>query len=110
MTAYIDIDDLKVHLNIDKDYTDEDTYLLNLWEAACAAIERYIDHPLDDYLEDGQLPADMEHAAKLLVATWYQNRESVAYGTPVKVPHTLEFLLQTYVDYGGSKENNCCCK
>lgn len=109
MTAFIELDDLKAHLNIDKEYTDEDKYILDLWDAAVAAIERYIDHPIADYLEDGQLIPDLQHAAKLLVATWYMNRESVAYGSPQKVPHSLEFLLQTYIDYYHDKPNNCCC-
>lgn len=109
MTAFIELDDLKAHLNIDKEYTDEDKYILDLWDAAVAAIERYIDHPIADYLEDGQLIPDLQHAAKLLVATWYMNRESVAYGNPQKVPHSLEFLLQTYIDYYHDKPNHCCC-
>lgn len=62
------------------------------------SIENYIDRDITQYAEDGQLEAPLEHAAFLLVGTWYQNRESVTYGTPNKVPHGLEYLLQSYVN------------
>lgn len=108
MNATVDLDDLKQHLNIDKDYTDEDKYLLDLFSAAVMACENYIDQPIDNFVEDGELDAPLLQAVKILVATWYMNRESVAYGAPQKVPHTLEFLLQSYISYG--EKRNCCCK
>lgn len=99
MTAYIDLELIKSHLNIDQDYCDEDEYLLTLADVAVRTIERHIDHCIDDFVEDGQLEAPLQHAALLLIGNYYQNRESVTYGQVLQVPHGYEYLLQTYVDY-----------
>ena len=99
MTAYIDLELIKSHLNIDQDYCDEDEYLLTLADVAVRTIEKHIDHCIDDYVEDGQLEAPLQHAALLLIGNYYQNRESVTYGQVLQVPHGYEYLLQTYVDY-----------
>ena len=97
--ANIELSLIKTQLNIDLDYCDEDEYLLTLSDAAVRTVERYIDHDIDDYVEDGILEAPLQQACLLLISTWYQNRESVAYGAPMKLPHGVDYLLQTYIDY-----------
>lgn len=57
MTAYIDLDLIKTHLNIDLDYTDEDEYLLTLADVAVRSIANHIDQPVETFLEDGELDA-----------------------------------------------------
>lgn len=57
MTAYIDLDLIKTHLNIDLDYTDEDEYLLTLADVAVRSIANHIDQPVEHFLEDGELDA-----------------------------------------------------
>jgi uncharacterized phage protein (predicted DNA packaging) len=99
MTAYIDLDLIKTHLNIDQDYCDEDEYLLTLADVAVRSIANHIDQPIENFLEDGQLDAPLQHAALLLIGTLYQNRESVTYGQCVPVPHGYEYLLHPYICY-----------
>lgn len=107
MTAYIDLDLIKNQLNMDLSYTDEDEYLLMLADVAVKAIENHIDHPIEDFVEDGQLEAPLQHAALLLIGNYYQNRESVTYGTVMQVPHGYEYLLHPYIDFSSS--NDCKC-
>lgn len=106
MAAVIELETIKQQLNIDLDYESEDLYLLTLADVAVKAIENHIDHPIDDYIVDGQLDSALQQAALMLIATWYQNRESVAYGAPMKLPHGVDYLLESYIDY--AHKCNCC--
>lgn len=58
-----------------------------------------LDNEEDFYDEEGDIKDVFKQAILLLTGTWYQNRESVAYGVPNKLPHGYEYLLQTYKTY-----------
>lgn len=92
---YIDADDIKKHLNID--YDEDDGYLTQLVEAAESAIERFIQQPLEQ-LEDenGDIPAALKHAVRLMVGGFYANREPVAFATATEIPFGLMFLVMQY--------------
>lgn len=102
---YVTVNSIKRHLNMPEDYTGDDLYLAELEEAAELAIEHRINQPLSGLAAGGNLPADLELCAKFLVATWYANRETVAYGQPFKVPITYEYCLQPYINYSKSTPN-----
>ena len=53
----------------------------------------------DDTISGYTIPLAVKHATLLMVGTFYANRESISYGTPKKVPHNYEDLLNPYVDY-----------
>ena len=95
MKMYIDADDIKKHLNID--YDEDDGYLTQLVEAAESAIERFIQQPLEQ-LEDenGDIPAALKHAVRLMVGGFYANREPVAFATATEIPFGLMFLVMQY--------------
>lgn len=107
MTAYIDLDLIKEHLNIDKDFKEQDLYLLQLADAAVKIIEKKIDQPLDPFIEDGELESPLLQAALLLIGTWYVQRETITFGNAMPVPHTLDYLLQPYICYYNKQ---CDCK
>lgn len=92
---YIDADDIKKHLNID--YDEDNGYLTQLVEAAESAIERFIQQPLEK-LEDenGDIPAALKHAVRLMVGGFYANREPVAFATATEIPFGLMFLIMQY--------------
>lgn len=92
---YIEADDIKKHLNID--YDEDDGYLTQLVEAAESAIERFIQQPLEK-LEDenGDIPAALKHAVRLMVGGFYANREPVAFATATEIPFGLMFLIMQY--------------
>lgn len=50
---YLQLYQIKKHLNIDEDFHDDDEYLASLAEAAEKAVEVQIDRPLDT-LKDGE--------------------------------------------------------
>ena len=92
MTDQEKTEDIKKHLNIDFD--DDDAYLLTLIAAAEEAISTYVNRPMSDFTgEDGEVTPAVRHAVRLLVGTWYANRESVSYGSPSDIPYTLGFIL-----------------
>lgn len=92
---YIDAEDIKKHLNID--YDEDNGYLTQLVEAAESAIERFIQQPLEQ-LEDenGDIPAALKHAVRLMVGGFYANREPVAFATATEIPFGLMFLVMQY--------------
>jgi len=99
MNTFLDLDVIKRHLNINFDYHDEDEYLLMLADVAFRAIENHIDDSLEKFVYDGQLDPPLVHAALLLIGTYYQNRESVTFGTAMPIPHAYEYLLTPYINY-----------
>ena len=88
----IEIDDLKKHLNID--HNEDDAYIEELIAVAEDAVGTYLNKPLDDYMDaEGRLKPAIRHACRLLVGTWYANRESVVFSTPSELPDGVVALL-----------------
>ena len=107
---YITLEEIKAHLHIDETWHGEDEYLLSLAEVVIGAVENHIDNYIDDFVEDGQLDPPLKHACLLLIGNFYQNRESVTFGTAMPIPHGYEYLLQPYINYesGTTKSTNRC--
>lgn len=92
IVMYITIEDLKKHLNVDHD--EDDTYIEELAEVAEDAVAEYLNRPLAGLVDDaGKLKASVRHAIRLLVGTWYANRESVAFASPSIMPDGVYALL-----------------
>lgn len=96
---YLEISDLKKHLNIDHD--EDDAYIKELIEVAEDSIATYLNRPLSDFVEkheDGRCNHDtlkpaIRHAIRLAVGAWYANRESVTYGSASELPNGIAYLL-----------------
>lgn len=88
---YMTVEDLKKHLNVD--HSEDDTYISDLIEVAEDYVATYLNAPLTEYVEDDKLKASVKHAIRLLVGTWYANRESVAFATPSVLPDGVYSLL-----------------
>ena len=96
---YVEIEDLKKHLNID--HSEDDAYIRELEEVAEDAIATYLNRPLSDFVTEnppGTCPHDtlkpaIRHAIRLTVGTWYANRESVTFGSASELPSGASFLL-----------------
>jgi uncharacterized phage protein (predicted DNA packaging) len=86
------LEDLKKHLNID--HNEDDAYIEELISVAEDAVETYINKPLADFVDsNGMIKPAIRHACRLLVGTWYANRESVVYSTPSELPDGVLALL-----------------
>lgn len=97
------LEDAKKHLNVEIDFTEDDAYIQTLVDTAEDVVVRSLDvkdeetHPIRT--EDGRLVRPLEQAQKLLVGTWYANRESVTFGAAKELPHAYQMLLDLYHDY-----------
>ena len=93
----ITLDELKAHLNIETDWHGEDQYLQSLIDAAKVVVQKHICDEIDGVKEGEQIP--LLHAIKLLVGTWYMNRESLS--NLQKGNHSYEYILSLYKNYSG---------
>lgn len=96
---YLNLEQVKKHLNIDEDFHDDDLYLLDLITVAEDAVSVNTNKPLCKVAIDGVLPAAVVHACLLLIGTLYAHRESVTHSTVNKVAHTYDYLIALYSDY-----------
>lgn len=86
------VEDLKKHLNIDHD--EDDAYIQELISVAEDAVETYINRPIEECVTaEGKLKPAIRHACRLLVGTWYANRESVVFSNPSELPNGVVALL-----------------
>lgn len=93
----ITLDELKQNLHIERSYHSEDSYLQSLLDAAKVVVEKHICDSIDSKTSEEQLP--LAHAIKLLVGTWYMNRESLS--NLNKANHSYEYILSLYKNYSG---------
>lgn len=93
----ITLDEIKQHLNLEKDWHGEDSYLQSLIDAAKVVVERHICDNIDGITSEGQKP--LIHAIKLWVGTQYMNRESLS--NLNKANHSYEYILSLYKNYNG---------
>ena len=97
---YLTLTVIKKHLNIDVDFTEDDTYLEALGTAVEDVVSKYIDYPLEQ-LEDseGNLPKALVFAMLLWIGTIYAVRESVSSVNYNTIPNSFEMLCDLYRDY-----------
>lgn len=96
---YITLQEAKKHLQIDRDFKDDDGYIIALIQVAEDAVAQHLDQSLIELLKDGELPAAVKQAILLMVGNLYANREPVAFTSVNKVPYTLDYLLGLYKHY-----------
>lgn len=99
---YVNLQQLKKHLNIDSSFHEDDEYLVDLVNASELAIERYIDDKFENILiASGRttLPPTLQQAVLILTANFYANRESIAFSSHTELPYSLTYLLDLYKNY-----------
>lgn len=101
MSTTIDLQMLKKHLNIEEDFTEDDSYLEILSNAAVNVVENYLVDNLELIAEDngGELPSSLSLAIFIMVADWYAYRESVTNLSVNKLPQSLMFILNQFKCY-----------
>lgn len=85
------VEELKKHLIVD--HNEDDEYISDLIDTALDAVGTYLNRPITDYVQDGRLKPSVKHACRLLIGTWYANREDVVYSTPSELPDGIVALL-----------------
>lgn len=97
---YITLTELKKHLCIDADFTEDDTLLTMYGDVAELTVQRNICSLLSELVEGGALPAPLKQAILLYAGTLYNARESVSFGSnPSTIPFTYGYLIDLYRNY-----------
>lgn len=106
--AYVSVDTLKHHLNIDAEFTEDDEYLAILEDVAEKTVARNICCVLAD-MEDGEgkIPSPLCQAIMLYAGVLYNSREAISYGgSPVQVPLTFDYLIGLYKNYADTTSDH----
>lgn len=90
------LDDVKHHLRIDEEVTDDDAYLINLEMAARIHTENVLRRDLDDTCGE-----NIKLANLLLIAHWFRNREAVGDDKLAGLPLAYQAILAPERDYPG---------
>lgn len=92
----LNIDNLKLQLNIEIDDTKDDTLLQNYLDTAIIAVTNYLDNGIDYVIPSG---STINAAIILLAAHYYSNRNMVTMASAGDMPYTFQFLLNYYKNY-----------
>ena len=90
----IALDELKDHLQIDRCYLDDDSYIISLLFAAVDATEIHLRRKLGD----SERPSILQ-GIKFLVAHWYRTRENVSNINVHDIPCTFKYLMDLNRSY-----------
>ena len=102
---YLQLYQIKKHLNIDEDFHSDDEYLVELAQAAQNVVEVHLDRPLDSLEnEEGYIPSSLTQAMLLLIGTWYASRESATFASNSVLPHSYDYIIALYKNYNREVE------
>lgn len=101
--TYTTVAELKKHLNIEADFTEDDNYLLELISVAEMAVSNYCNGGVEEastvVIDDVTyvaLPKAVKQACLFLAANFYLNRQPIAFTNTTELPYTFQFLLYPY--------------
>ena len=105
---YLQLYQIKKHLNIDEDFHDDDEYLIDLAMVAELAVQKHIDQNLSELCAEngGVLPPPLQHAMLLMVGNQYANRESIAFASNSEIALSYNYILDLYKNYNNTKHNS----
>lgn len=95
--ALVSLTLLKQHVRAD-DFSDDDTYLSHLLEAAEQHVVDSTCRSVSELLSmgGGSLPPTLQQAVLMIAAHWYNQREAVSSAQMAEVPYTVQALLKPY--------------
>jgi uncharacterized phage protein (predicted DNA packaging) len=100
MAKYTNVELLQKHLEIDFLEDGDSDYLELLLNASESRVEKEINQPLTEFVdEDDKLNPALVMVILLQAATLYANREAVAYSNLEQVPFTLRHFIQPFIKY-----------
>ena len=96
---YILLDEFKQHINLDLDYKEEDSYLLDIIKSSEDIVAKRIDKKLENCLNpDGTLEDSIKFAILIMGATLYNQREAIT-GLNIKEVPTWNLLCDLNKKY-----------
>ena len=105
---FLTLEQIKKHLNIDADFTEDDNYLLALGDVAEQVVKMHVDDNLQLLAANngGDLPAPLLHAMLLHIGSLYQSRETNSLSSLTTVPFAYDYMLSLYKNYKSTNPNN----
>lgn len=101
---YLQLYQIKKHLNIDDDFRDDDEYLMDLASVAENIVQIHIDRQLSDLeADDGSIPQPLIQAMLLFIGNMYVKREGIVFGSASEVPQSYGYLLDLFRNYNGKE-------
>lgn len=94
----VTIDETKRHLNLDEDFVGDDLYITDIIKVSEYAVMNRLRMSSIDSFGDN-VPPPIRHAILLFISNLYNNRDPVAFGQPYKLPMSIDYLLNPYVNY-----------
>ena len=91
---------------MDESFHDDDSYLEALGDVVEEVTEKHIDVSLKKLTADnnGKIPIPLKQSMLLLLGTYYNNRENVAFASSSEIPLSFNYLLSLYQNYGGNEK------
>lgn len=91
---------------MDESFHDDDSYLEALGDVVEEITEKHIDVSLKTLTADnnGKIPTPLKQAMLLLLGTYYNNRENVAFASSSEIPLSYSYLLSLYQNYGENEK------
>lgn len=101
--AYVELQLVKRHLNIEEEFVEDDEYINELIDAAEAVVSKDICTELKTLVdeESKKIPAPLRQCILLMVGQFYANREPVAFAQSSEVPLSYSHLVSLYRNYAG---------
>lgn len=101
--AYVELQLVKRHLNIEEEFVEDDEYINELIDAAEAVVSKDICMELKTLVdeESKKIPAPLRQCILLMVGQLYANREPVAFARSSEVPLSYSHLVSLYRNYAG---------
>lgn len=96
--GFVSLELFKKHVRAD-DFADDDKYLQHVIDTACVAVINETQRTEKELIEmtGGEgMPLPLVHAAMVLGAHWYNQRESASSGAMTEVPDMLQVLIKPY--------------
>jgi hypothetical protein len=105
---YIQLYQIKKHLNIDDDFYADDEYLIDLALVAETVVQKHIDDNLSELCAEngGELPSPLQHAMLLMIGNLYANREPIAFASNSELALSYSYILDLYKNYNNTKMNS----
>lgn len=97
--SYTSLELFKKHTRADE-YADDDMYLQHLLDAAEKAVIKATRRSVEELTERSatdELPEELQHAAMMLAAHWYNQRESVSTAQTHEVPDSIDALIKPFI-------------
>lgn len=99
---YLELPLVKTHLNVEQDFTEDDTYIMSLIDVAEEKVAKELCVTVEDLATidgGGVIPYPLKHAMLLSIGSYYANREEVTAIQTRPLEQGVKYLTSLYRKY-----------